>query len=235
MTDEDRAQGHEGANTAGGGAGGEGAGAEGGAGIDQARIAELIEMARRDIGELPVGAEDFALALRAVAGERDELLARWQRTAADFQNYQRRAQASEREARQLGAAGVAQSALMIVDFFDYALRMDPAKSTAEQVLGGVRMIKAELLRVLGGHGVGLIEPGPGAEFDPLRHEAVDRIEPPAGVEPGRVAALLGAGYTLGDRVIKPARVAVALRPEGPGAAGGPGGSGGAGGAGHANV
>lgn len=176
--------------------------------LDAERIAELIALARDESVELPVGAEEFARALASVAGERDELLSRLQRTAADFQNYQRRAVQNERDARELAKAGVVQSVINVVDYFDLALKQNPATATVDQVLGGVRMIKSELLRVLGQHGVGVIEPGPGAAFDPLRHEAIEQV--PAGdVRAGDIVACRAAGYTLGDRVVRSARVVVA--------------------------
>ena len=176
--------------------------------LDAERIEELVAAARADDLELPVGAEDFALALRAVAGERDDLKDRFARTAADYTNFQRRAANNEREARQLAAGGVVQSVLTIVDYFDYALKQDPETATVQQVIGGVEMIKSELIRVLGNHGVQPIAPEPNAEFDPLKHEAVEHAEADD-VEPGHVARCIGAGYMLGDRVVRPAKVAVA--------------------------
>ncbi len=54
----------------------------------------------------------------------------------------------------------------------------------------------------------MIEPGPNDEFDPQRHLAVAR-RAAEGVEPGRIVELYQTGYTLGDRVLRPAKVVVA--------------------------
>ncbi len=184
--------------------------------IDDARIAELLDQARSGEADLPVGAEDFAAALVAVAAQRDDHLARLQRTAADFQNFQRRAGQNEAEARRMGVAGVLQSVLMVVDYFDMALKQDPATATVDQVIGGVKLIKGELLRVLGNHGVALIQPAPGDSFDPLRHEAVEKRpagDESAGIPAGHVVSVSAPGYLLQDRVIRSAKVVVAVQPD----------------------
>lgn len=150
-------------------------------------------------------AEDQRLALEH---ERDDLLLKYQRSLADFRNYQQRCVSNEREARSQGAADVLQSVVRVLDHFEMALRQDPSRASAEQILGGVRMIRDELIRAIATHGASPIEPAPGEEFDPHRHEAVQQMEA-EGVEPGHVAAMIHAGYTHGDRVLRPAKVAVA--------------------------
>ena len=176
--------------------------------MPEERVDELIAIARDETYEPPVGAEEFVEALRLVAHDRDEVFAKLQRTAADYQNFQRRASVNEREARELARAGVAQSMVTVVDYFDMALKQNPETATVEQVIGGVQMIRAELLRVLGTHGVTAVEPGRGTAFDPNRHEALEHsvVE---GVEPGTIAECRSPGYMLGDRMIRPAKVVVA--------------------------
>jgi len=172
------------------------------------RIAEIQELARAGSLEAPAGAEEIVEALRGALAERDELLARLQRTAADHQNFQRRAANNEREAGTQARTGVVQSIIPVLDHFELALGQDPAKSTAEQIVGGVRVIRDELMRVLANFGVSVIDPTPGDEFDPNCHEAMLR-QPADGVPPGCVSLNLGVGYKLGDRVVRPAKVAVA--------------------------
>jgi molecular chaperone GrpE len=139
-----------------------------------------------------------------------------QRVLADFRNFQKRANENERRARAAGAADVLETIVPVLDTFDMALRMDPDKTPASAVLQGVEMIKGEMLRVLGGIGFGQIAPAPGEEFNPNRHEAVSKVE--AGEhEPGAVVELSQAGYALGDRVLRPAKVVVATAADEPGA------------------
>ncbi|KAA0216254.1 MAG: nucleotide exchange factor GrpE [Leptolyngbya sp. PLA3] len=181
---------------------------EGHEALDTAAIEQIQEMARSGEIEVPSGAEDIVAALRAALGERDDLMARFKTLAADFQNYQRRAAINEREARQGATAGVVQSVLPVMDHFDLALAQDLNRATAEQIAGGVRLIRAELMRVLEGYGVSLIEPKPGESFNPGEQQAMMQ-QPSVEIEPGHVVMVLGVGYRLGERVIRPAKVTVA--------------------------
>lgn len=163
-------------------------------------------------GEADDDAESLAAEFAQLERERDELVEKYQRALADFRNYQQRALANEREARLSGATGVLHSVIRVLDYFELALGQDPAKATAEQILGGVRLIRDELARAVGAHGVSTIEPQPNDEFDPQRHEAV-REQEGDGVAPGNISLTLQSGYAMGDRVLRPAKVAVAPRPE----------------------
>ncbi len=155
-------------------------------------------------------ADEADLDHRLMAAEADleSMRERYQRALADFKNYQTRAIENERQARIQGASDVLHSIIRILDHFDLALGLDPEKATAAQVLGGVRMIRDELMRQVAQHGAVKIEPAPGEEFDPRRHEAVQYLPAP-GVAPGHVSIVLQPGYSLGERVLRPAKVAVA--------------------------
>ncbi|RMH10377.1 MAG: nucleotide exchange factor GrpE [Planctomycetota bacterium] len=179
--------------------------------LDLETLEQIRNAARSGEIEAPAGAEDIIETLRATLAEHDELFNRFQRLAADYQNFQRRAAANEREARTSATIGVVQSVLPVMDHFDLALSQDTSTATAEQIAGGVRMIRDELMRVLQGFGVTMINPSPGESFDPSEHEAMLQ-QPSDDVEPGHVLQVLGVGYRLGDRVIRPAKVIVAAAP-----------------------
>lgn len=167
-----------------------------------------------DLGALPQ-TEDGAVDLDAVIGlieqftaERDELRERAVRALADFQNYQRRAALNEQEARRQGLVTAVQSLLAPLDHLELALQQDERTASAAQIKQGVQGARDQLLRALGSHGVEPIVPRPGDEFDPGRHEAM--LEQPAeGVAPGRVSQAFQTGYIMGERVLRPAKVAVA--------------------------
>ncbi len=140
--------------------------------------------------------------------ERDEALAARQRALADFRNYQRRAVQSEQRAVQGGAADVVRSLLAVIDHFDLALGQDTEQITVDQLLGGVRIVRDELVKALESHGVQRIEPARGDEFDPNRHEAMMK-QPADDVEPNHIVRVLQLGYQMADLVLRPAKVAVA--------------------------
>ncbi len=161
-----------------------------------------------DAGEEVTGLDETQAQIERLRAEIAEVNAKYLRTLADYHNSQRRAAANEREARQQGVTAVIQNVLTVLDHFDLALALDTSKATAEQVVGGVKVIRDELMKVLQSHGVGIVAPAPGDEFDPKKHQAVTQGAAPR-VAPGRVVGTLQAGYTLGDRVIRPAMVSVA--------------------------
>lgn len=144
-----------------------------------------------------------------LVNELEDAKARTLRVMADYHNYQRRALQNERAAHADGVASVVKSVVGIIDHFDIALNADLRTATAEQVVAGVRVIRDELLKALAQHGVGLINPAPGEPFQPGRHEAVVQM-PSDTVPSGHIVQTFQAGYTLDtDRVLRPAKVAVA--------------------------
>lgn len=179
----------------------------------EARLSTMIEMAASGELEAPAGADELVEALAYAVRQRDEKAEQVLRTAADFQNFQRRAAQNEIEARKQGVSDAVRSILGAMDHFDLALQQDLSNMSAEQLASGVKVIKDGLLKSLAAHGAGVIEPAPGEAFDPSRHEAIMR-QPTGDVEEGAVVATLQAGYTLHERVVRPAKVSVATKPEG---------------------
>lgn len=157
--------------------------------------------------EVPSEAADIIQRLEA---ERDEATAARQRALADFANFQRRALENEQRARQQGALGVIRALLTVLDHFDLALAQDPKQLSAEQLLNGIKMVRAEFNKALEAQGVKRIEPAVGEEFDPARHQAVMQ-QPAPGVPPGHIVSVMQGGYAMGDQVLRPAKVAVSPR------------------------
>ncbi|GAB4386520.1 MAG: nucleotide exchange factor GrpE [Phycisphaerales bacterium] len=176
--------------------------------LDAQAIEEIQSLVQSGQIEVPPGAERIVEAFRATLAQKDDLLNRMKILAAEYQNYQRRAAINEREARTGATCGVVQSVLPVMDHFDLALGQDLSKATAEQIAGGVQMIRAELMRILESYGVSLIEPKPGEQFNPSEQQAMLH-QPSEDIEPGHVVSVLGVGYRLGDRVIRPAKVSIA--------------------------
>ncbi len=172
------------------------------------RLSAIVQAANSGEIETPVGCEDIVEALVDLSVQRDELAGKLIRAAADFQNFQRRALINEREAAAQARAGVVQRVLTVMDHFDLALNQGAEGANAEQIIGGVRVIRDELFKTLEAFGVSRIAPRPGDEFDPNIHEAMLR-QPSEDIAPGRIVALLSVGYLLDDRVVRPAKVSVA--------------------------
>jgi molecular chaperone GrpE len=151
---------------------------------------------------------DAAEQVRQLTMERDEARGNLMRALADYQNYQRRALSNEQEAKKQGATSVLNSILPVLDHFDLALTQATPDDASRRIMDGVKVIRDELIKALERHGVAMLNPQPNDEFDPSKHSAIMQQEG-EGIEPGHVSATFQPGYMLGDRVIRPAKVAVA--------------------------
>jgi molecular chaperone GrpE len=132
---------------------------------------------------------------------------RYRRALADLDNYRKRA-AREIETRVVEAReAVIRDWLEAVDSVERALRMDPDGQCAD----GLRAVLAQMDAVLTRQGVKRIGT-PGDEFDPERHDAL-AVQPSENVPDRTIVAVERSGYAMGDRVIRPAQVVVARRPQ----------------------
>ncbi len=156
--------------------------------------------------------DDEAATLAQLTAQLDEAVEARKRALADFANYQRRAAQSERQASLGGEANVVRSILGVLDHFELALDQDRAQMTVEQLLGGVRIVRDELIRVLESFDVQPIDPAVGDDFDPNLHQAVLQ-QPARDIAPNSIVSVLQAGYKMGDIVLRPAKVSVSTPDE----------------------
>jgi molecular chaperone GrpE len=84
---------------------------------------------------------------------------------------------------------------------------EKADAGIKALLDGVELTERALLNVLEKHGVKKLDPA-GQKFDPNLHQAMYEV-PDSTVPPGTVAQVIQSGYVIGDRVLRPALVAVA--------------------------
>lgn len=177
-----------------------------------ARMESIRQLAQ--VGELETSpeTEEVVEALVDTIRQRDELQDRLLRAAADHQNFQRRASGNEREARTSATQGVVQSLIPLLDTFEMALLQDPEKVSSQTVMQGVQMLRDEFMRLLSNYGVSPINPSVGDEFNPVEHSAMLQ-QPADGIEPGHISLVMGIGFKLGDRVVRPAKVGVVPQSE----------------------
>lgn len=169
---------------------------------------ELGEAASADPDQTAALIDQLQADVAKFAAERDQAVAAYKQSLAEFANYQRRALTSEQQAREQAVRKTLESIIPVMDHFELALAQNPETATAKSVIDGVSMIKDELLRALSAQGVEAIRPGAGEAFDANRHKAIVQ-QPAEGVEPGAVVQTLRTGFMLGGRVIRPAEVIVA--------------------------
>jgi molecular chaperone GrpE len=150
-------------------------------------------------------------ALEAKARERDEYLSLLQRTAAEFANYRKRVERERAEWTDRAFGDFVLKLLPALDDFDRALSRAAEKGSVDAVVAGVRLIEKKFHEILKLNGVETFEAKQGP-FNPEEHEAAG-VELTDQVPDGNVAETLVKGYRLRGRVLRPAKVKVAKKPE----------------------
>jgi molecular chaperone GrpE len=141
--------------------------------------------------------------LAEVERERDEYLNDLKRVAADFENYRKRVARDQEGLVARAHERLVKELLPVLDDLERALEAAAQHEEAE-LEEGVRLVHRELVEALAREG--LVEVETDGQFDPHVHEAL--LSQPSEQEDGSVVEVLQKGYTLGDRVLRPARVVV---------------------------
>ncbi len=135
----------------------------------------------------------------------DEQRDAWLRALADAENARKRAQSDIAQARKYAAERIVEELLPVMDSLEAALGAAGASPGA--LRAGVELTQRQLRNAFERSGVTEVNPANGQRFDPHRHQAMAAVE--ADQEPNTVVAVLQKGYTLHDRVVRPALVSVA--------------------------
>ncbi|MDQ5872734.1 MAG: nucleotide exchange factor GrpE [Acidobacteriota bacterium] len=146
---------------------------------------------------------------RSVQRELEELKDRHLRKLAEFDNIRKRNERERGESRRNALADVAREFLPVLDSFERALAHATSDDLASDFGQGILLIERQLADLW--QRQGLKEVDTSGTFDPNRHEAVSTE--PSTAPPNSVLDVMRKGYTLGDRLIRPALVKVAVRPE----------------------
>ena len=126
------------------------------------------------------------------------------RAKADAENTRRRAEEEIAKARKFAVEAFAESLLPVKDSLEAAIAIPAA--TPEQLLEGVHATLRQLTSALERNRVIEITPATGVRFDPHQHQAISVV--PADQEPNTIVTLLQKGYSIADRVLRPALVTV---------------------------
>ena len=139
----------------------------------------------------------------------NEYLNGWQRERADFFNYKRRIDREQSQGGQNALGNAIRRYLDIADDLDRALKNQnrPKEGDGAVWADGIELIYRKLMGAFEADGVKTIETE-GKSFDPNLHEAISQEDSPDH-ESGQIIGVVQAGYILGERVIRPARVRVA--------------------------
>ncbi len=151
---------------------------------------DALSRAQADLADMQAKSADLA----------DQFL----RAKAEADNARRRAEEEISKARKFAVEGFAESLLPVADSLEAGLVLKDA--TAEQIREGAQATLRQLLAALERNKVIAINPLPGSKFDPHQHQAISVA--PSEFEANAVVTLLQKGYSIADRVLRPALVIV---------------------------
>lgn len=162
-------------------------------------------------GSVTLSAQEFE-ELRRKADQAAEHWERLLRTAADFDNFRKRAARERQEVMDYAQQALLTRLIPVLDSFEAALSaLNAADSQSVQNLQqGIQLVWQQLRAVLQEAGLTEVD-ATGQQFDPTLHEAV-AIEERTDVPDGQVVRQLRKGYKLRDRLLRPASVVVAHPP-----------------------
>lgn len=174
---------------------------------DEPQVVDRRAASRMGADDAPPPAESSPPAddpaLTAEREKAEQYYKNWQRSAADFINYKRRIETERSEQARFASAALVINILPIFDDLDRAVGTIDAGLAGLNWVQGITNIHRKFANLLEAMDVHEVE-ATGKPFDPALHEAVARQAGPEGA----VIAVVQKGYTLGDRVIRPAMVIV---------------------------
>ncbi|MBM4377953.1 MAG: nucleotide exchange factor GrpE [Deltaproteobacteria bacterium] len=157
-------------------------------------------------------ARDAQEKLKVASAEAADSKDRALRAAADLENFKKRAQKEREDVQKFGSEKLLKEFLPVLDNLDRALAHANSPADFDSLREGLTMTRKLFEDALGKHGVKGFS-AQGQPFDPHRHEAMQQVET-AEVPPNTVVTEVVRGYTLNDRLIRPALVAVSRVPAG---------------------
>lgn len=177
----------------------------------EALTEELVEETAAD--EIPAetveNEENINEEAQKLSAELADLNQKFLRVAADFENYKRRTTQEKNELLSYSNAKLVSDLLPIIDNFQLALKNSSDNEEVKSFLKGVEMIYTQLMGVLEGAGLKVIETV-GQPFDPNKHEAIMQVADDS-VDDDTVVEEVRCGYQFKDKVLRPSMVKVSTK------------------------
>ena len=163
--------------------------------------------AQREQEEQASAIAELQLQLEAEEKKSEEYLDSLRRAQADFINYKRRSTQEQQDGRVAAEAAIIERLLPVLDDLGRALETAPAEFTDQPWVEGIFLVRRRLFSTLEQMGVRQVGQV-GEAFDPRVHDAL-MTQSGSGLPMGTVVQVTRSGYTLGERIIRPAQVIVA--------------------------
>lgn len=141
--------------------------------------------------------------------ENAELKDRLLRALADVENVRKRGERDRRDAELYASTRFARDLLAVHDNFDRALDnvTDELRASAPGLVEGIELTQRDLLSVFEKHKIRKLDPVVGDKFDPKLHQAMFEAPVP-GTKAGEIIQVMNPGFTIGERLLRPAQVGV---------------------------
>jgi len=178
------------------------------AGLDSKATTTVETTATQD----QAGEPDPFVVLEKLKLENVELKDKLLRSLAEMENLRRRTEREVSDAKTYGVTSFARDMLVFADNLRRSIESLPAdvreraEAPLETFIAGIELTERDFSSRLDRYGVRKLEPQ-GAKFDPNLHEALFEV-PDETVANGTVVQVVEAGYTIGDRVLRPAKVGI---------------------------
>jgi molecular chaperone GrpE len=148
--------------------------------------------------------QDWQAQVAALSARNAELMDQFMRAQAEMQNVRRRSEEEVSKARKFALESFAENLLPVCDSLEAGLHHQD--QTVEQIRAGSEATLRQLKAALERNRILEINPQAGTKFDPHQHQAISVV--PADQEPNTVVTVLQKGYSIAERVLRPALVTV---------------------------
>lgn len=169
--------------------------------------AEAEACAQQDAGETADAISPLLNQIAQLQSQVQEERERALRAIADLENFRKRLVRDKEEIRRKATADVIEDLLPALDNFQIGLQHAQKAQTGADVAKGFEFIVSQVNQILTGHGLAMLSPAVGDAFDHHVHEAVGH-EPSDTTPDHHVLRLMRTGYSLNDRLLRPASVVV---------------------------
>ncbi len=148
--------------------------------------------------------------LHAAQKEATEMKELAVRTAAELENLRKRFTKEKEDALKYASTKFAKDLLSVIDNFERAISNATAGSSLESVIDGIKITEKEMKSIFQKHSIKVIEVAIGDTLDPNYHQVMCEVDD-SDVECGKIAIIYQNGYTISDRLLRPALVGIKKR------------------------
>ncbi len=173
------------------------------------KIKDIIEEVADTAENISEAVSDIASEVKDKAEEiADNFQEKYMKVLAEMENLRKRFESERQDVMKYKASSFIQNILPTVDMFEMALNAQNLSDEVKNWLVGFEMIFNNFKTALESEGVKEIKVNKGDEFDANFHFAIEEVETDE-VESGKIYQVKSKGYTLHDKLIRPATVVVA--------------------------